>query len=98
MMMILVNSFNLEKIFELISKNDTLDRKFLKELFYQYELPLSIDEFLEPIGMKEIISFSDFCLLFKCKKFKIENIIKQSIVEEKDNLFPVTINKYKKLV
>ena len=76
-----------------------LDRKFLKELFYQYELPLSIDEFLEPIGKKDSISFSDFCLLFKCKRFKYENIIKsKSVVEEKDNLFPVTINKIKKFV
>lgn len=33
----------------------------------EFELPISIEEFLAPIGKKEEITFSDFCSLFKSK-------------------------------
>jgi hypothetical protein len=76
----------------MIASDQKIDKKFLIELFYNFELPLSIDEFLEPVGKNDFIVFIDFCLLFKSKKFmgigkmkKIETII-----------FPVTIAKYGK--
>jgi hypothetical protein len=83
---------NIEKIFTQISHDESIDKRFLIELFYTFELPLSIDEFLEPIGKKDVISFSDFCLLFKSKKF----IGQGSIKKMENEMFPVTITKFRK--
>lgn len=76
----------------MIATDEIIDKRFLIELFYNFELPLSIDEFLEPIGKKDSINYSDFCLLFKSKKFMGHGFIKK--VE--DDLFPVTITTFGK--
>jgi hypothetical protein len=83
---------NLGKIFDQVATDESLDKRFLRDLFYNFELPLSIEEFLEPIGKKEMVVFNDFCLLFKSKKFTRLGLVKR--VET--DLFPVTIMKFGK--
>jgi hypothetical protein len=67
---------------------------------------LSCDEFLEPIGHKDKLEFIDFCLLFRCKKFREEG--KFGMLDENSeyynegrcntdfDLFPVTITNFGK--
>jgi hypothetical protein len=62
----------------------------MMELFYNFELPLSLDEFLEPIGKKDLITYNDFCFLFKSKKFMAIGHIYKS----EANMFPVSISKF----
>jgi hypothetical protein len=77
----------------MIANDEKIDKKFLVEMFYNFELPLSIDEFMEPVGKKDSIVYNDFCLLFKSKKFM--GIGKMKTME--NELFPVTITKFNKI-
>ncbi len=76
----------------MVAIDESVEKKFLMELFYNFELPMSIDEFLEPIGNKDSINYNNFCLLFKSKKFMGIGELKK--VE--DSLFPVTIMNFRK--
>jgi hypothetical protein len=75
----------------MIANDEKVDKKYLIELFYNFDLPLSIDEFLEPVGKKDAIGYNDFCLLFKSRKFMNASNIR--VVET--DLFPVTITKFR---
>jgi hypothetical protein len=77
----------------MVANDENVDKKFLMELFYNFELPLSINEFLEPIGKKDFINYNDFCLLFKSRKFTGISVLKKF----EDELFPVTICKFNKM-
>ena len=76
----------------MIANDEKVDKRYLIELFYNFELPLSIDEFLEPVGKKDAIGYSDFCLLFKSRKFM--SVGNMRVVEA--DLYPVTITKFGK--
>jgi hypothetical protein len=53
---------NVGKIFDsLTGSQSALERKYLMDLFYQFEPPLSCSEFLEPVGNKDMLEFADFC-------------------------------------
>jgi hypothetical protein len=98
----------LGKIFDLLtgSGGNTIDRKYLMDLFYQFEFPLSCNEFLEPVGNRDVLEFADFALLFKCKKFREEENYLRNNVENCDYfetakvvenyMFPVTITNFGK--
>ncbi len=56
----------IRQLFELLSLGETLIyRKKIVEVIKEFELPISIDDFFQPIGKKEEIYFQDFCYLFK---------------------------------
>ena len=44
---------------------EVIYKKKIVEVIKEFELPISIDEFFQPIGKKEEIYFQDFCYLFK---------------------------------
>jgi hypothetical protein len=98
---------NIGKIFDsLTGSQSTLERKYLMDLFYQFELPLSCNEFLEPVGNKDMLEFADFAMLFKCRKFRevedfIRNVDDYDYMEPKKvtgdkTMFPVTITNFGK--
>ena len=53
-------------LFELLSLGENIIyRRKIIEIIKEFELPISIDDFFQPIGKKEEINFNDFCYLFK---------------------------------
>ena len=89
-----------DALFEILSGEEfTVSRSHLVELIEEFDLPITGEEFLSPIGIKENFSFSDFCYLFKCNENS--DLLLRSITsgfrlikdDRKENLFPIAIIK-----
>jgi hypothetical protein len=101
-------------LFDLLASSDmTISKKSLVDIIFQFELPIRIEEFFLPIGKKDTLNFSDFCLLFKSgekedvflKSFSgagsfqqasHRNILDESNISYNDNIFPVTVTKFRR--
>jgi len=58
----------IKNLFELLAgENSTINKNVLSNIIKDFELPISVEEFLKSAGKKEEINFSDFCSLFKSK-------------------------------
>jgi hypothetical protein len=69
------------------------------EVFTIFEFPIPIDEFLEPVGTKDQLDYSDFCKLFKSKRYINNDSIRSFAtgfltegLKRNNSLFPVRIN------
>jgi hypothetical protein len=76
-----------------------ISKAFLINVFETFDFPSEmIDEFLVPIAKKDILNFSDFCLLFKSKRFSSDLFFKSFATgfltvgaKENRSVFPVNI-------
>lgn len=89
----------IESLFDIISGEEfTIPKYTLVSVIKEFDLPIAIEEFFSPIGMKENLSFSDFCYLFKCNENG--NFLKsftsgfKNFNDSKENFFPIAINKH----
>ena len=59
----------LENLFYLLSKGqESIPRKIISDIIYQFDLPLKLEEFFYFIGKKDTIYFEDFCVILKSSK------------------------------
>ena len=66
----------IENLFDLLSNDSTtINKNVLGGIIKDFELPISVEEFLKNFGKKEEINFSEFCSLFKSKNAG-ENILR----------------------
>ncbi len=96
-------------IFEILTKGQSTVRKeTLISVIRMFDLPIKFDEFFLPIGKKEILNFSDFCLLFQNCCGQAENMFIKSFQngfksdstsrqneQINENRFPISIIKLK---
>lgn len=81
--------------------SNIINKSVLSSIIQDFDLPISVDEFLKSSGKKEDINFSEFCSLFKSKG-NGENLLKSlssySSNDKSDNFnpnhgFPIEVRK-----
>lgn len=111
MILKLVRIFNdiVVHLFEIVSNGEpALSRSKIISVIRMFDLPINIEEFFYPIGKKETLNFSEFCLLFKSNDRK-DNVFLRSFTKgmksgekhnssalnEKGSNFPIAVIKLK---
>lgn len=94
----------LRYLFNIISNDEPVIKKSgLIDTIKEFDLPIDFEEFFQPVGKKEDITFHDFCSLFKSKNLQNEMFLRtfassfhnlnNTLTDSNPDLFPIHVKR-----